>query len=224
MKLSRRIPIASAALIAAFALPAHAQSAGTWSARVGATHIAPDVTSGNLSAPSPAGTKTDVGDATQLSGGITYMATDHIALDLPLALPFRHDITGDGALKGVGKVGDVKSLPLTLIAQYRFREAEARLRPYVGLGVTYAHFYGERGTTTLTGFTNPGGAATRLSVDSRWGTTAQLGLIARLDGAWYVDTSVSKTYIKTRNSLSTGQSLDIDLDPLTFMVGVGKRF
>ena len=218
------LSFATAALISVAALPVHAQSAGTWSARVGVTHIAPDVTSGNLSAPSPTGTQTDVGDATQLGGGITYMATDHVALDLPLALPFRHDLIGDGALKGVGKVGDVKSLPLTLIAQYRFREAEAAFRPYVGLGVTYAYFYGERGTTTLTALTNPGGTATLLSVDSRWGTTAQVGVVARLNSDWYADASLSKTYIKTRNTLSTGQSLDIDLDPLTVMVGVGKRF
>ena len=135
-----RLPALAATLIATFALPVHAQTAGTWSARVGVTHMAPDVTSGNLSAPSPAGTLTDVGDATQLGGGITYMATDHVAIDLPLALPFRHDLIGDGALKGAGKVGDVISLPLTLIAQYRFREAQATFRPYVGLGVTYAYF------------------------------------------------------------------------------------
>ena len=61
-------------------------------------------------------------------------------------------------------------------------------------------------------------------MDSRWGTTAQVGVVARLDEAWYLDASLSKTYIKTRNTLSTGQSLDIDLDPLTVMLGVGKRF
>lgn len=224
MKHSFSISIASAALIAAFALPVHAQSAGSWSARIGVTQIAPDVKSGNLSAPSPAGTKTDVTADTQLSGGINYMATDNIAIELPLALPFRHDLVGDGAIKGAGKVGDVKSLPLTLIAQYRFREAQAAFRPYVGLGVTYAHFYDERGTTTLTGLTNPGGTATGLTVDSGWGTTAQVGVIARLDDTWYFDASLSKTYIKTRTTLSTGQSIDIDLDPVTVMVGVGKRF
>jgi outer membrane protein len=218
------IALAAFALSSLLSVSAQAQSAGTWSARIGATHIAPDVTSGNLSAPSPAGAKTDVRAASQLSGGLTYMYTDHFAVDLPLALPFRHDLVADGSLKGVGKVGDVKSLPLTVIAQYRFGEAQAALRPYVGLGVTYAHFYGERGTATLTGLTNPGGSATQLSVDSRWGTTAQVGVVAQLDNAWFLDASVAKTFIKTRNTLSTGQFLDIQLDPTTVMLGVGKRF
>lgn len=222
--MNKSIALTTLALSSLLAVTAQAQSAGTWSARVGATRISPEVKSGNLSAPSPAGTQTDVDADTQLSGGINYMATDNIAIELPLALPFRHDLIGDGAIQGVGKVGDVKSLPLTLIAQYRFREAQAAFRPYVGLGVTYAHFYDSRGTATLTGLTNPGGAATGLTVDSRWGTTAQVGVIARLDGAWYLDASLSKTYIKTRTTLSTGQSINIDLDPVTVMVGVGKRF
>lgn len=121
-------------------------------------------------------------------------------------------------------MGDVRSLPLTLMAQYRFREAQALFRPYVGLGLTCGYFYGERGTATLTGLTNPGGTPTQLGVDSRWGTTAQVGVVARLNDDWYADASLSKTCIQTRNSLSTGQSLDINLDPLTFMVGLGKRF
>jgi outer membrane protein len=222
--MKKSIALAALSLASLMAVSAHAQSAGAWTARMGATHIAPVVTSGDLSAPSPAGAKTDVSAATQLSGGLTYMYTDHLAVDLPLALPFRHDLVADGSLKGAGKVGDVKSLPLTLIAQYRFLEPEAAVRPYIGLGVTYAYFYGERGTATLTGLTNPGGADTQLTVDSRWGATAQLGVIAQLGGEWFLDASVSKTYIKTRNTLSTGQYLDIDLDPTTVMIGIGKRF
>ena len=65
--------------------------------------------------------------ATQLSGGITYMVTEHLAVDLPVALPFRHDLVGAGAIAGVGKIGDVKVLPITVFGQYRFLEAQAQL-------------------------------------------------------------------------------------------------
>lgn len=203
---------------------AHAQSAGSWSIRGGVTNISPDVTSGNLSAPSLPGTKTDVKSATQVSGGITYMYTDHFAVDLPLALPFRHDLVGAGAIAGVGKIGDVKVLPITVFGQYRFLEAQARFRPYVGLGLTYANFFAERGSGTLTGLTNPGGTPTRLSIDDRWGLTPQLGLVGRINERWFFDVSVAKTYLKTRNTLSTGQTLDIKLDPVTVSLGVGMRF
>lgn len=203
---------------------AYAQSAGSWLIRGGITHITPDVTSGNLSAPSLPGTQTDVKSATQVSGGVTYMYTDHFAVDLPLALPFRHDLVGSGAIAGVGKIGDVKVLPITVFAQYRFLEAQASLRPYVGLGLTYANFFAERGSGVLTGLTNPGGTPTRLSIDDRWGITPQVGLIARINERWFFDVSISKTFLKTRNTLSTGQTLDIKLDPVAVSLGVGMRF
>lgn len=212
--------LASAAAVST----AHAQSAGSWSIRGGVTNISPDVTSGNLSAPSLPGTKTDVKSATQLSGGVTYMYTDNFAVDLPLALPFRHDLVGAGAIAGVGKIGDVKVLPITVFGQYRFLEAQAQFRPYVGLGLTYANFFAERGSGILTGLTNPGGTPTRLSIDDRWGLTPQLGLVGRINERWFFDVSVAKTYLKTRNTLSTGQTLDIKLDPVTVSLGIGMRF
>lgn len=222
MKLKHNLILLAA--LSVLASTAHAQSAGTWLGRVGATRIAPDVTSGSLSAPSLPGTKTDVDAATQLSGGITYMYTDHFAVDLPLALPFRHDLVGAGAIAGVGKIGDVKALPITLMAQYRFLEAKAPVRPYVAAGLTYAKFFGERGSGALTALTNPGGTSTQLSIESRWGTTFQAGVTARINDNWFVDASLSKTYLKTRNTLSTGQTLDIKLDPVTVSVAVGMRF
>lgn len=212
------------AALSSLAGAAQAQSAGAWLGRVGVTHIAPDVTSGNLSAPSLPGTQADVKAATQLSGGITYMVTDHFAVDLPLALPFRHDLVGAGAIAGVGKIGDVKALPITLMAQYRFLEAQAPVRPYLAAGLTYAKFFGERGTGALTALTNPGGTPTQLSIESRWGTTFQAGVTARINDTWFVDASLSKTFLKTRNTLSTGQTLDIKLDPVTVSLGVGMRF
>jgi outer membrane protein len=202
----------------------HAQSAGSWLIRGGVTQISPDVTSGNLSAPSLPGTQADVMSATQVSGGITYMVTDHFAVDLPLALPLRHDLVGAGAIAGVGKIGDVKVLPITVFAQYRFLEAQSAFRPYAALGVTYANFFGERSTGTLTGLTNPGGTPTRLKIDDRWGLSPQVGVVGRMNEQWFFDVSVAKTFLKTRNTLATGQTLDINLDPLTVSLGVGRRF
>ena len=58
-----------------------------------------------MSAPSLPSTQVDVRSATSLSGGITYAVTDQLSLDLPVALPFKHDIVGAGAIAGVGKIG-----------------------------------------------------------------------------------------------------------------------
>ena len=223
MKNSVRI-IAAAAALAACGL-ASAQSAGSWLARVGVTHLSPDVSSGNLSAPSFPNTKVDSKSDTQLGGGITYMLTDNLAVDVPLATPFKHDLTGDGAIAGVGKLGSTKAIPATLMMQYRFNEATAAFRPYVGLGVTYAYFYDEKTTATLNGLTggtlaNP----TTAKVDNKFGALAQLGFVYNFNERWFVDASYSKSFLKTKIHLSSGQSINVKLDPNVFALAVGYRF
>jgi outer membrane protein len=117
---------------------------------------------------SPAGcTKTDVSSNTQLAGGITRMLTDNISVDVPLALPFKHKIIGDGSMKGAGDIGEVEALPITVFLQYRFMAANAKFRPYVGLGATYAYFFNPQGSGRLTATTNPGGRPTSFTVDSK---------------------------------------------------------
>ena len=145
---------ASLTLVALLAgTSASAQVAGTFSARAGFTHIAPQVSSGNLSTPSFPGTTVDVGSASALTGGLNYMVTDHWAVDLPVGLPFKHNFYGDGAIAGTGKLGETKVVPATLFAQYRFGQANAQFRPYLGLGVTYSRFFKNRSTAALTAVT-----------------------------------------------------------------------
>ncbi|NDP40558.1 MAG: OmpW family protein [Rhodoferax sp.] len=203
---------------------AQAQSAGTWMVRASATTVSPDVTSGDLSAPSFPGTKSDVDADTQLGGGISYMYTDNISVDLPLALPFKHKINGAGAIAGVGQIGSVEVLPMTVFLQYRFLEAGAKLRPYVGLGATYAYFFNEEGSGRLTALTNPGGPPTKLSIDSKFVLTPQIGATLAVGDKWFVDVFYSKSMLSTKTTLSTGQTQDIALDPDSYGIAVGYKF
>ena len=218
-----KLGLATAALL--LGASASAQVAGTFSVRVGATHIAPQVSSGNLSAPSFPGTTVDVGSASTLTGGLNYMLTDHWAVDLPLALPFKHDFSGDGAIAGVGKLGQTKALPATLIAQYRFGEANAKFRPYLGVGLTYSKFFKNRSTAALTGVTggNPANPTTAW-IDNQWGLTPQVGFVWNVNERWFVDASYYKSFLKTTTHLSSGQSIAIKLNPNVFAVGIGYRF
>lgn len=214
---------AGVALLAAGSV--QAQTAGSIVGRLGATQIRPDVDSGDLSAPSFAGTKADIKPASAITGGITYMLTDNIAVDLPLAAGFKHDIVGAGAIAGVGKIGDVKALPITLLGQYRFMGANDNFRPYLGAGVTYAKFYKARSTAALTALTggtpsNP----TTLEVQSKWAATVQLGGNFTLAQGWSLDATVLKTFLTTRTRLSTGQTLDAKLDPLSISFGIARKF
>jgi len=218
---------AAQALVVAAALTAAgsacAQTAGTWMVKVGYNQITPKVSSGDLSSPSLPGTKIDVDSADSLIVTAAYMFTDHVSGELMLGAPYKHDLIGAGSISGAGKIGTVEQLPPTLMLQYRFREPTAKFRPYVGLGVTYAIFQKETGSATLTALTNPGGATT-VRVDDAWGGTAQLGITYALDEKWFADLSAQKTYIKTTANLSTGQSIDTRLDPVSVNFSIGYRF
>lgn len=214
---------AAAALLAAGS--AFAQSAGSIVVYGGAVQINPQVESGDLSAPSLPGTKVDVKKASQFAGGITYYWTDNISIDLPISAPFKHDVVGDGAIAGVGKLGTVKSLPMTLLGQYRFGEANSTFRPFIGAGITYGKFFKPKATATLSGITggtpsNP----TLLSMKSKLGTTLELGGAYNITHDWSASLSVTKTFIKTTGSLSTGQTIETTLDPVSIKFGVGYRF
>jgi outer membrane protein len=213
----------AAALLAAAG--AHAQSAGTLLVRAGATQIKPNVSSGDLTAPSFVGTQADIRSDTQFAGGVSYMLTDNIAIDLPLSLPFKHDIVGAGAIAGVGKIGEVRALPITLLGQYRFMEATSAFRPYLGAGITYAKFYKARSTAALSALT--GGTPsdpTTISVKSKFAATLQLGAAYALTDRWFVEADLTHTFLKTRTTLSTGQTLDTRIDPDTFALSVGYVF
>lgn len=216
--------LAIAALALAGSTAALAQSAGTWMVKAGANQIAPQVKSDDLSASSLPDSKVDVKSNTTAILTAAYMLTDNVSLEFFAGLPYKHDVVGDGSLSGVGKLGTIKQVSPTLFAQYRFLEASAPLRPYVGAGLTYAHFYGEEGSGTLTALTNPGGPPTTMSVDSAFGASFQLGLSYQFDAHWFVDGSVIKTYLKTTTKLSTGQSIDTKLDPISTNLSVGYRF
>jgi outer membrane protein len=218
-----RIALLAAALLMAGL--AQAQSAGTLIGRLGATSIQPNTKSGDLTAPAFPGTQADIGNDTQLTAGLTWMWTDHVSFDLPLAAGFKHELSGAGAIAGVGKIGEVKALPITLLAQYRFLEPSSKWRPYVGIGPTYARFYKAKGTATLTALTGGSPAnPTTLKMDSKFTFTAQLGLSVGLTDQLGLDLAVMTTPLKTRATLSTGQTLDATVNPTSYSVGLTMRF
>ena len=203
---------------------AMAQSAGTWMVKGGFNGIAPAVKSGDLSAPSLPGSKVDVSSANSLIATATYMLTDNTSVEFVGGLPYKHDIQGAGSLAGVGKLGSIKQISPTVLAQYRFMAPSATLRPYLGVGLTYAYFYGAEGSAALTALTNAGGTPTRLSSSSGFGLSPQVGVTVALHERWYLDASIIKTFLKNSTTLSTGQKIDTTLNPLSTNVSIGYRF
>jgi outer membrane protein len=220
------IVTAALAAVALAAGAAHAQSANTWMVGVGATQISPNVSSGTLSAPSTPNTQIDVDSNTQPTAWVTYMLTDHWSVEVPIGAGFKHRITGAGSIAGVGQIGTVKALPVTVFGQYRFLEPNARIRPYVMAGVSYARFYGARGSAALNALNpaNPPGGSTGLAVDSKWHVAAGVGATFAITDKWFADVQYARAFLKTTAHLSTGQTIATKLDPDVFRVGVGMRF
>ncbi|MBK6361084.1 MAG: OmpW family protein [Comamonadaceae bacterium] len=223
MKQTFKLSLVALALVAGSA--AQAQSAGTWMARVGAIGLYPQVSSGNLSPPAFPNTQTDVSSDWTLGGGVTYMITDNWSVDVPLALPFTHTLTGAGAIAGVGTIGTTKALPLTVWGQYRFGEAKAAFRPYLGAGLTYAYFYDENATNTLNALSggtpsNP----TTFSIESKFALGVQAGATYAFNERWFLDGMVGYTWLKNTTTLSTGQTQPMTLNPVSVAISVGYKF
>ena len=204
---------------------AQAQAVGSFTVRLGATAIRPVVSSGDLSVPSFAGTQVDINNASQVTAGIFYMLSENIGIDLPLSIPFKHEISGAGAIEGTGKLSDVKALPITVLAQYRFGAPSSMLRPFVGAGVTYAVFSDTKATAVLSSIT--GGSPTKpttMSMKNSFGPAVQLGVDMKFMERWSLNLSATKVMLKTTGTLSTGQTIEVELNPLAYSFGVGYTF
>lgn len=214
--------LAGAALLAAGA--ASAQSAGAWMAKVGVNKITPDVDSGYVSAPALPQTQADVGSDTQPILNFAYMVTDNVSAEMALGVPYKHEIMGAGSIAGTGKLGTAEVLPPTAFIQYRFFAPQAQLRPYLGLGLTYAYFQKETGSGQLTAVINTGGPGATFNIDNKFAASFQVGATWAINERWFADVALIKTLLKTKVTYSTGQTQDIRLDPLAFNIGIGYRF
>jgi outer membrane protein len=224
LRLHSAVTVLAAAAFLAGASGASAQSVGQWAVKGGVGKITPKVTSGDVSAPALPGSKAAVGADTQPVFAIAYGLTDNVSLELDLGLPYKHEISGDGAIAGAGVLGTVKSLPPTLFGLYRFGKPAATLRPYAGAGLTYAYFTDETGSGRMTALSDVGGAPTTFSIKSKFAATFQVGLVYNINARWFVDGNFSKTFLKTKVTFSSGQTQDMKLDPQAVTLGVGYKF
>jgi len=213
--------LALAALVAA---PGALAQAGQWSVKGGVGKITPKVKSGDVSAPALPGTKADVGPDTQPIFAIGYGLSDHVSLELDLGLPYKHELSGAGAIEGTGVLGSVKALPPTLFAHYHFLKPGSLVRPFAGLGATYAYFTKATGSGQLTAISDIGGPPTTFSIKNQLAATVQLGVAVHFSPRWFADAAISKTWLKTKVSFSSGQTQDMTLNPQAVTLAVGYKF
>lgn len=136
----------------------------------------------------------------------SYFITDNIATELILTYPQSHDVSLDGT-----KLGTLKELPPTLLAQYHFSPGSS-FRPYVGAGLNY---------TLFSGVDVPGFDVDRNSI----GAALQLGIDIPVNEGMSVNIDLKKVYMKTDVKTTTGAYVTtLKADPLLLGVGLGWKF
>jgi len=209
----------------AVATGAAAQSKGQFTVSVGANMLKPHVESGAISAPALPNSLGDISKDTQPVAVITYGLTDNISVESAIGTPYKHKIYGAGAIQGTGQLGTAKALPAIALLQYRFFEPTAMIRPFVGIGVTYAMFQKETGSFAMTALTNPGGGtATTFRIDNKWTYSGQVGLQFNIDEKWFANAAFIKTKLSTDVHFSTNQQQHMKLDPDSYILSVGYKF
>jgi outer membrane protein len=213
-----------AAALTALALvggQAVAQTKSVWSVKAGYNYFFPQVRSGDITG--VPGGKVDVGDGGAPFVSAAYMFSDHVSAELGFGVPPKLDIKGRGTIEQAGKIADAKVLSPILMFQYRFGRPDAVFRPCVGLGATFTKYISVTTTPILSMLTNPSGVTTA-TIDNAWGAVAQIGATYKLNEHWFVDGSIVPMRVKTAAHLSTGQSVNLKVDPVLVNLAVGYRF
>jgi len=206
-----RTKLIAGALLAlglATAVPAHAVQKGDWLIRGGLGHVSPTGESGTVPV---VGGKLEADDSTNLAVNFTYMLSDNLGVELLGALPFTHDLKHDS----LGKVGETKQLPPTLILLYNF-SPKSGVRPYAGIGLNYTTFFSEKTTGALTG--------TSLKLDDSFGLAVEAGVDVDINKDWFFNASLWRMDIDTEANSSLLGKFDVAIDPWVLFVGVGRRF
>ena len=153
-----------------------------------------------------------VSDKVFPEGDISYFFTKNIAAELILTYPQKHDVTLGGT-----KIGSIKQLPPTLLAQYHFLP-DGQFDPYVGAGINYTRVWGAE-------FDPAVDSVYHLGVEQKSiGPAVQVGMDYKIDKNWSVNVDVKYIDIKVDVKSAGSKLTELKVSPIIAAVGVGYRF
>ncbi len=200
----------TAALAALVAAPTAAAESGDWLVRLRGINVAPNESADIATI----GGDVDIDSSIVPELDITYFLRDQWAVELILGVT-PHDVMAVGTSLGDVDLGDVTLLPPTLTLQYHFNP-DGQVRPYVGAGVNYTHFFNEDLPS--------GSALTSIDYDASFGLAAQAGVDFAIDEDWFFNVDVKYIDIDTDVTINGAIAADVQIDPVVFGLGFGRRF
>jgi outer membrane protein len=211
--------------------PAAADDVPGNSARIGLYSVFYHVSADDLSGPYvPPGANIDAKNVETLYLAYVRRLSPHFDAELTLGYPPLQKTVGKGpaTLGSVPYDGQViataRWLAPTVLLEYKFFSEEAKLRPYIGVGVNYTNFYDR--DSTAEGNAASGGP-TKLSLTSSVGPAGTVGLAYNLTGHWNCYASYSISRVNTRLIADTGgviRTTHIDFGPQAAVISLGYSF
>lgn len=207
--IDRSVLLAFVFALSSIATPALAQQAGDRTVTLGFLVMDPAGPSDITSLFGDPLTITASG-STSASVGVEYFVRDSLGVELHAAGPYRSHYD----IPELGRVGTSHSVPVTLSLQYYF--GEGKIRPFVGGGASYTHFYGLSTTGTEAGgraeFNDAFGIAVHTGLDFKLSERSAI----RVDARWIdLDTDLIFESVK----LGT-----IEVDPVLYGVSYVLKF
>lgn len=169
-----------------------------------------------------AGFDAEVSDRVIPTATLTYFMNKNLSLELFCCFS-KHEVTLKPPAAFAGLAGDVAEawiFPPIVTLQYHFTGMGA-IKPYVGAGVQYIHFFNEKTAA------NPLGASS-VSMSDAFGPAIQAGVDIEIGRGWYLNADIKKSWLDTKvtwQNTVVGTVVAKDrLDPMTISLGIGYRF
>jgi outer membrane protein len=167
------------------------------------------------------------GQLINLSG--TWIFAPHFGLEAMVGGGFLHELrargTGGNPRIAEGRFAEVMQQPITATVQFFFLDPKSGFQPYIGVGLNYTMFYGERFTRRQRRL---GYKRDELDVKNAWGWAAQVGADIALTDKLYLNAAVWRLDVeaKAKGEARNGDEIKfkMNLDPWIYSIGVGYKF
>jgi outer membrane protein len=225
------VTLAVSAALALAASGAQAGNAGPNDLRVGMYFVHFESQATDISGPyAPAGLGLHVDSLETLYLGYVRSFSSHLQVELAFGWPplTKTEGRGPATLGSVPysgqRIATARWLSPSLLFEYVFGRANARLRPYLGVGVNYTRFFSRQSTAAGNAVS---GGPTSISLPVSVGPAATAGLSYAISDRWHVYASYSVARVNTRLTADTAGVLrtsEIHFWPNAVVVSAGYSF